>query len=123
MCLDLLLKIGHVHDQSGSAKNRYKPSKQIRFKASILQSDLCDYSDEYIVVKRTIIVSDPNNNGYNKKLSHKNNVPFISCILKISNALIDDAEDLDIVIPIYNLIQYSKSYSKTTGSLWNYYRD
>ena len=78
MCLDLLLKIEHVHDQSGSAKNRYKPSKQTRFKASILQSDLCDYSDEYIVVKRTINVSDPNNNGYNKKLSNKNNATFIS---------------------------------------------
>ena len=49
--------------------------------------------------------------------------PFVSCISKINNTLIDNAEDLDIVMPMYNLIEYSKNYSKTTGSFWNYYRD
>ena len=49
-----------VHDQSGSAEDRYKPSKQIRFKTSMLRSDLCDYSDAYIVVKEDITVTDPN---------------------------------------------------------------
>ena len=48
---------------------------------------------------------------------------FISCILKLNNTLIDNAEDLDIVIPMYNLLEYSKNYRKTTGSFWNYYRD
>ena len=52
-----------VHDQSGSAEDRYKPSKQIRFKTSILRSDLCDYSDLYIVVKGDITVTGPNNNA------------------------------------------------------------
>ena len=89
----------------------------------MLQSDLCHYSDAYIVVKGTISVTKPNNDAYNKKLTFKNNVPFTSCISKINNALIDNAEDLDIVIPMYNLIEYSKNYSKTSGTLWNYYRD
>ena len=106
-----------VHAQSGSAENRYKPSKQIRFKTSMLQSDLCDYIDVYIVLKRTITVTDPNNNAYGKKLALKNNAPFISCISKINNTLIDNADNLDIVTLMYNLIEYSKNYSKTTGSL------
>ena len=58
-----------------------------------------------------------------KKLAFKNNTPFVSCISKINNTLIDNAEHLNIVMPMYNLIEYSKNYSKTTGSFWNYYRN
>ena len=53
----------------------------------------------------------------------KNNAPFINCISKINGIKIDNAEDLDVVIAMYNLLEYSKNYRKTTGSLWNYYRD
>ena len=53
----------------------------------------------------------------------KNNAPFIDCISKINGVKIDNAEDLDVVMPMYNLLEYSKNYRKTTGSLWNYYRD
>ena len=112
-----------VHDQSGSAEDRYKPSKQIRFKTSMLRSDLCDYSDAYIVVKGTITVTDPDNAKRNKSVAFKNNAPFINCISKINGVQIDNAEDLDVVMPMYNLLEYSKNYRKTTGSLWNYYRD
>ena len=59
----------------------------------------------------------------NRKVILRNNAPFISCISKINGALIEKAEDLDIVMPMYNLLGYSKNYSKTSGSLWNYYRD
>ena len=89
----------------------------------MIRSDLCDDSDAYILVKGTINVTDPNNNAYDKKLAFKNNAPFISCISKINNTLIDNAEDLDIVMLMYNLIEYGKNYSKTSGTLWNYYRD
>ena len=89
----------------------------------MLRSDLCDYSDAYIVVKGTITVTDPNNANYEKKLAFKNNAPFTSCISKINNTLIDNAEDLDIVMPMYNLLEYSKNYRKTTESFRNYYRD
>ena len=58
-----------------------------------------------------------------KKLAFKNNAPFVSCISKINNTLINNAEDLDILMPMYNLLEYSKNYSKTTGSFCNYYRD
>ena len=58
-----------------------------------------------------------------KQLVFENNAPFIGCVLKINNIFSDRSEDLDIVMPMYNLIECSKNYSKTTGSLWNYYRD
>ena len=112
-----------VHDQSGDANDRYKPNKPIRFKASMLRSHFCDFSDAYIVAKGKITVTDPNNDTYDKKLASKNNAPFVSCISKINNIFIDNAEDLDVVMPMYNLLKYSKNYSKTTGSFWNYYRD
>ena len=116
-----------VYDQSGSADDRYKPSKQIRFKTSMLRSDLCDFHDAYIVVKGTITLTKTDGRGFidirNRFLAFKNNAPFTNCISKINNVLIDNAEDLDVVMPMYNLIEYSKNYRRTTGSLWNYYTD
>ena len=59
----------------------------------------------------------------NRKLILKNNAPFASCITRINGELIEDADDLDIVMPVYSLLEYSKNYRKTIGSLYNYYRD
>ena len=59
----------------------------------------------------------------NRDFVLKNNAPFISCISKINGVLIKNAEDLDVVMPMYNLLEYSKNYSKTSDSLWNHYRD
>ena len=116
-----------VHDQSGSADDRYKPNKQIRFKTSMLRSDLCDFSDAYIIVKGTINLTKTNGrriiNISNRFLVFKNNAPFTNCISNINYRLIDNAKDLDVVMPMYNLLGYSKKYRKTTWSLWNYYRD
>ena len=89
----------------------------------MLRSDLCDLSDAYIVVKGTITVADSNNDAHDKRLVLKNNAPFTSCISKINNTLIHNAEDLHVVMPMYNLLEYSKNYSKTTGRFRNYYRD
>ena len=90
----------------------------------MLRSDLCDYSDAYIVVKGKISVTGTENtNRRNKKLTFKNNAPFTSCISKVNNTLTDNAEDLDIFMPIYNLLEYSDNFSMTSGSFWNYYRD
>ena len=89
----------------------------------MLRSDLCGYSDAYIVVEGTITVTNPNNTKRNKAATFKNNAPFINCISKINSVKTVNAEDLDVVMPIYNLLEYSKNYRKTTGSLWNYYRD
>ena len=85
----------------------------------MLRSDLCGFSDGYMVVKGKVTVTNPNNDGYDKKLAFKNNAPFVSCISKINNTLIENAGDLDVVMPMYNLIEYSKDYSKTTGSFWD----
>ena len=107
-----------VYGKSSTAEDRFKPGKQIRFKKSMLRPDLCHYSDAYVVVKGDIIVLRPNNtDAYDKNLAFKNNAPFISCISKINNTLIDNAEDLDIVMLRYSLLEYSKNYRKTTGSL------
>ena len=114
-----------IYDQSGET---YNTNKQIRLKTSMLRSDLCDYSDAYINVKEDITVraTDGANNIRDKKnrpLAFKNNAPFISCISKINGVLIENAQALDILMPMYNLLKYSKNYSKTSVSLWNYYRD
>ena len=110
-----------VNDLS-SGKNSL--NKNLRFKTSKLQSDFCDYSDAYIVVKGRITVEGDNDTKTNnKKLIFKNNVPFRSCISKINNTFIDNAEELDIVMLMYNLLEYSDNYSVTLGSLWNYCRD
>ena len=110
-----------VYDQSG--KN-YSPNKEIRIKMSMLRSDLCNFSDAYMVVEGDITLEGDNDaNKKNKNLAFKNNAPFINCLLKINGVKIDNAEDLDVVIPKYNFFEYSKNYRKRTGSLWNYYRD
>ena len=103
-------------------------NRQINFKASMLRSILCDYSDAYILVKGNISVNntaaagaDANNAA--KKVIFKNCAPFTNCISKINNTQIDNAEYIDIVMPMYNLIEYSDNYSKTSGSLWQYCKD
>ena len=94
----------------------------VKFKTSLLESRLCDNSDAYILLKGTITV--PNTaaaadaaNNINKKVIIKNYVPFIDCINEINNTQTDNAKDLDVVMPINNLIEYSDNYSKTSESL------
>ena len=106
----------------------YSPNKQIRFKTSMLGSSLCDYSDPYILVKGNISVNntaadDGTVNNTNKKVIFKNCAPYTNCISKINNEQIDNAEYIDIVMPTYNLIEYSDNDSKTSGSLWQYCKD
>ena len=111
-----------VYDQTG--KNNYNVNKEIRIKTSMLRSDLCDYSDVYIVVKGNITftkkiftaddIEEPNNTDANanvtntgndnafaeKKLVFKNNAPFINCLSNINGIKIDNAEDLDVAMPM-----------------------
>ena len=106
----------------------YSPTEQIRSKTAMLRSSLCDYSDAYILVKVNISVNNAAGagaaaNNTNKKVIFKNCAPFINCISKINNAQTDYAEHIDIVMPMYNLIEYSDNYSKTCGSLWQYCKD
>ena len=103
-------------------------NRQINFKTSMLRSSLCDYSDAQILVKGNITVNNTAAQGTaanntNKKVILKNCAPFTNCISKINNTEMDNAEYIDIVMPMYNLIEYSDNYSKTSRSLWQYFKD
>ena len=96
----------------------------------MLRSNLCDYSDAYILVKGTITITGTGadaaakqSDERNKGVTFKNCAPFTKCISRINNTDIYTAQDLDIVMPMYNLIEYSDNYSKTLRSLWQYYED
>ena len=109
-------------------RGAYSPNKLIRFKTAMLRSSLCDYSDAYILVKGNITVNNTAADGAaanntNKKVIFKNCAPFTNCISKINNTQIDNAEYIDIVMPMCNLIEYSDNYSRTSGSLWEYCKD
>ena len=109
-------------------RGAYSPNKQIRFKTAMLRSSLCDYSDAYILVKGNISVNNTAAagaaaNNVTKKVIFKNCAPFTNCISKINNAEIDNAQYIDIVMSVYNLIEYSDNYSKTSGSWWQYCKD
>ena len=114
-----------INDESRGA---YNVNSQIKFKTTILKSSLCDYSDAYILVKGTISVNSTAAagaavNNINKEVIFKNCAPFTNCISEINNTQIDNVKDIDIVMPMYNLIQYSDNYAKVTGSLWQYCKD
>ena len=102
----------------------------IKFKTTMLRSNLCDYADAYILVKGTITITGAGDDDAAKRLDERNKgvifkncAPFTKCISRINNTDIDNAQDIDIVMPMYNLIEYSDNYSKTSGSLWQYYKD
>ena len=114
-----------INDESRGA---YNVHSQIKFKTTMLKSSLCDYTDAYIHVKGTINVNNTAAQGAaanntNKKVIFKNCAPFTNCISEINNTQIDNAKDINIVMPMYNLIEYSDNYAKTTGSLWQYCKD
>ena len=101
----------------------------IRFKTTMLRSNLCDYADAYILVKGTIIITATGNDDAAKRaderdkgVTFKNCAPFTKRISRINNTDIDNAQDIDIILPMYNLIEYSDNYSKTSESLWQYYK-
>ena len=96
-----------VYDQS---KENYNANKEIRIKRTMLKSDLYDFSDAYIVVREVITATNSSNAKRYKAVAFKNNALFINYISKINGVQIDIPEDLYIVMPIYNLPEYSKNY-------------
>ena len=114
-----------INDESRGA---YNVNSQIKFKTTMLKSSLCDYSDAYILVKGTISVNNTAAagaavNNDDRKVIFKNCAPFTNCISEINNTQVDNDKDIDIVMPMYNLIEYSDNYAKTSGSLWQYCKD
>ena len=100
-------------------------NSDIRLKTTMLKSSLCDYSDAYILFKGrvtiTVVGDDPaarKVDERNKRVIFKNFDPFVNCKIEINNTEIGNAKDIDIVMPMYNLIEYSDNYLKTSGCLW-----
>ena len=116
-----------INDES---RGTYNVNSQIKFKTTMLKSSLCDYSDAYILVKGTITINGAGADAATRQADERDKgvafkicAPFINCISEINNAQVDNAKDIDIVMPMYNLIEYGDNYAKTTGSLWQYFRD
>ena len=104
--------------------------RDIKFETTMLRFNLCDYADAYILVEGTVAITGARNDAAarqaderNKGVTFKNCPPFTKCMSRINNIDIDTAQGIDIVMPMYNLIEYSNSYSKASGSLWQYYKD
>ena len=96
----------------------------------MLKSSLSDYNYAYILVKGRITITRAGADAAHRKVDErdkgvafKNCAPFTNCISEINNAQVDNAKDIDIVMPMYNLIEYRDNYAKTSGSLWQYFRD
>ena len=105
-------------------------SNDNKFKTTMLRSNLCGYADAYILVKGTITITGARDDDAAKRLDERNKgvifkncAPFTKSISRINNTGIDNTQDIDIVMPMYNLIECSDNYSKTSGSLWKYYKD
>ena len=112
------------------SRGGYPTGSDIKFKTTMLRSSLYDYADTYILVKRTITITRVGDDvtarqadEWNKGVILKNYAPFTKSISKINNTEIDNAQDIDIVMPMFNLIKCSDNYSKTSGSLWQYYKE
>ena len=96
----------------------------------MLKTSLRDYSDAYILVSGTITVTRAENDDAGRRFNErckgvilKNCTPFTDCISKMNNTQIDNAKYVAVVMPMSNLIECTDNYSKTSGSLWQYYRD
>ena len=110
-----------INDES---KGTYNVNSQIKFKTTMLKSSLCDYSDGYILVQGKITITRVGADDAAKRVDErdkgvafKNCAPFTTCISELNNTQVDNARDIDIVMPMYNLIEYSDNYAKTSGSL------
>ena len=115
-----------INDES---RGTYNVNSQIKFKTTMLKSSLCDYSDAYILVMGTITIVGAGADAAARQVDEKDKgvifkscATFINCISEINNTQVDNAKDIDIVMPMYNLIEYSDNYAKASGSLWQYYR-
>ena len=102
------------------SKGNYSHQNPIRFLTNSLESSLCDYSDAYILVTGNINVTGGDNNT---KVAFKNCAPFEKCKTEINETFADEADIINITMPMYNLIEYSDNYSDTSGSLWQFKRD
>ena len=112
------------------SRGTYNTNSDFRFKTTMLKSSLCDYSGVYILVNRRITITGAGDTIANRQADERNKrvvfqscAPFTTCKSELNNREIYNAKDIDIVMSMYNLMEYSDNYSKTSRSLWQYYRD
>ena len=106
-----------IDSESNGSHSHHDP---IKFLTTSIESSLCDYSDAYILVAGNITVTGGN---ASTKVAFKNCAPFNKCRTEINETFVDNAENTNIAMPMYNLIEYSDNYSDTSGSLWQFKRD
>ena len=106
-----------IHSES---KGNYSHGNPIKFLTNTLESSICDYSDAYILVTGNINVTGGNNNT---KVAFKNCSAFRKYRTETNETFIDEADFINITMPMYNLLEYSDNYSDTSGSLWQFKRD
>ena len=109
-------------------RGAYSLNTQTTFKTAMPRSILCDYSDAYILAKGNTLVNNTAAEGatatnIDKKVISENCAPFTYCISKINNTQIDNAKYIDIVMPMYNLMEYNDYYSNTSRNLWQYCKE
>ena len=116
-----------INDES---RGTYNVNSQIKFKTTTLKSSLYDYSDAYILVKGRKKITGAGADAAarradetEKGVAFKSCAPFTNCKSEINNTQVGNAKDFDIVMPMYNLTEYSDNYAKTSGRLWQYFRD
>ena len=109
---------------NNESRGTYNVNSQVKFK-TMFKSSLCDYSDAYIFVKEKMTVTGAGDDAAarqaderDKAVAFKNCPPFTNCISEINNTQIDNCKDIGILMPLYNLLEYSDTYAKTSGSLW-----
>ena len=131
----LIMKIQNLQQKKwyiidSESKGNYLPDNEIKFLTSSLESSLCDYSDAYILVTGNITVKRRNAAdtadialGAITQVAFKNCAPFKKCRTEINETFIDEADFINITMPMYNLIKYSDNYSDSSGSLWDFKRD
>ena len=102
------------------SKGNYSKDEPIKFLTRSIESSLCDYSDAYFLVTGNITVTTNNNAT---QVAFKSCAPFKDCGTEINDTFIDYADFINIVMPIYNLFEYSGNYSDTSGNLWYFKRD
>ena len=118
----LTMKTQNLQQKKGvidrKTSGAYSEDDPIKFLTKSIESSLCDYSDAYILVTGNIT-----SGGNDTKVAFKNCAPFRKCRTEINETFVDEAEHINIAMPMYNVIEYSNKYSDTSGSLWQFKRD
>ena len=110
-----------INDQNNGQYGRGNENDAvIKYDTKVFKSNLCDYSDSYILVSGNIKFADV---AANTNVVFKNCAPFIRCVTHINDEHVETAENLDVIIPMYNLIEYSDNYADSSGSLYQFKRD